>query len=927
MADEGAAALARRLLEPGAALPDAGADLRALAWALTDITREAFAREPAVAVRAAEVLHDLAGRHPAAAPEMAALARRAAGVASLAGGRMAEALEYLDAAAGALRGLGLDDAAVQAELPKIMALSMLGRHDEAVACGVAALTELQRLGNLAAAARVSHNLGSLQLRRDAYEAAAAHYRQAAELFTRQGDDGSALLAEVGVADALTSLGRFDDARRLYAGARERARHGGFGFPAALVDESDALLDLARGRYREALAGLEAARRRYEQLAMPQYMAVAEKLLADTYLELRLLPEALALLDAAVAQFRRLDLPDEQAWALAQRGRAQALLGDEAAAASFGAAAALFAQAGNAVGAAFIELAQAEIALGQGDAVAATGGAARAAAAFAEAGQADGGMRAEVIRAQALLEGGQAQAAAAAFQALLARADAGAQLQVQVRCLTGLGRAALAEGQRATAAERFEAAIALFEEQRRALPGDEMRRAFLGEHLRPYEECVRLALQGGRGAEVLRELERYRARSLDERLAEGAAPADDPEAARLRERLNWLYRRVQRLQDEAADTQALAEEMRQAERTLLERARRQRLAGAAAGPADAVPALDIAALPAALGEGEALVEYGALDGRFFACVATRAGVTLVDPLADADAVADAVEAARFQLDALRHGAAPLARHLDLLAQRARARLARLHALLWAPLQPALAGCRRVLLVPHGVLGLVPFGALADGGPPIGQTLDLALAPSARAALRGLARAPRPARRVLAFGETTRLERTAHEARFVAGLFEGGRAFVGPEATVAALRAHAGEADVLHLACHAVFRQDNPRFSMLHLADGALSADEAETLTLSAGTVVLSACETGMAELGRGDEMVGLVRAFLVAGAARVLATQWPVDDAVTESFMAAFYRAMAGGEGAAAALRLARAEAMARHPHPGFWGAFSLWGGH
>jgi len=133
-------------------------------------------------------------------------------------------------------------------------------------------------------------------------------------------------------------------------------------------------------------------------------------------------------------------------------------------------------------------------------------------------------------------------------------------------------------------------------------------------------------------------------------------------------------------------------------------------------------------------------------------------------------------------------------------------------------------------------------------------------------------------------------------------------------------------VLHLACHAQFRQDNPRFSMLQLHDGALAADEAESLPLAGGTVVLSACETGMAELGRGDEMVGLVRAFLVAGAARVVASQWPVDDAVTERFMSAFYGALAEGSAPAAALRRAQAVIRAAHPHPAFWAAFALWGG-
>jgi CHAT domain-containing protein len=115
-------------------------------------------------------------------------------------------------------------------------------------------------------------------------------------------------------------------------------------------------------------------------------------------------------------------------------------------------------------------------------------------------------------------------------------------------------------------------------------------------------------------------------------------------------------------------------------------------------------------------------------------------------------------------------------------------------------------------------------------------------------------------------------------------------------------------------------------MLHLHDGALTADEAETLALEGATVVLSACETGVAEQARGDEMIGLVRAFLVAGAARVVASQWPVDDAVTKSFMTTFYASLARGDGTAAALASAQSATRADRPHPVFWAAFTLWGG-
>jgi CHAT domain-containing protein len=73
------------------------------------------------------------------------------------------------------------------------------------------------------------------------------------------------------------------------------------------------------------------------------------------------------------------------------------------------------------------------------------------------------------------------------------------------------------------------------------------------------------------------------------------------------------------------------------------------------------------------------------------------------------------------------------------------------------------------------------------------------------------------------------------------------------------------------------------------------------------------------------MVGLVRAFMVAGAARVVASLWPVDDEITTLFMAHFYRSLSRGTPPAASVRFAQIEVMRLHPHPFHWAAFALHG--
>ena len=910
--------------EPAA---DAGSTLLARAWALKDRCYEAWASDPSACAQAAtslQALHD-PGLSAGQAVEIGALVAWTAGVNLVASGQMAPALRCFDEAADAFRGLGQADAAAQTQVPKIMALSMLGRHAEAAACGDAAQRELRCLGNLRAAARVSQNLGGMQLRRDAYADAARHYREAAVLFARLGERSQSLLADIGLADTLAAQGDFDEALRIYARARMRATQQGVEPCLALVDESVALVELARGQYAAALAGLESARRRYEALAMPHQLAIAEKQLGDAYLELRLLPEALSLFDAAVDRFGTLDMPDEQAWALVQRGRAMAWLQQAAAGDAFGTAGALFSAQGNQVGLAAVAVARAELALGAGDATTALAFAEQASTAFHATARADGRARAEVVRAQALLQAGRVAEAGAVFDTTLLRAQELQQAQVQLRCLTGCGLVAQARGETAAAQRLFEASIERFEDQRRALPGDEMRSVFLTDHLRPYEERLRQSLDTGSAAQTLLQLDRFRARALDDRLAEGPAPPADSATLALRERLHWLVRRVQRLDDEDSSSAALSDELLRTERQLLEGARRRRLLGPA-GPSSATAAgLDVAALQAALAPGDALVEYGVLGDELFACVVTQAGVTRARHLASWSTVQQTLRSARFQIDALSHGASPLRQHLPSLTARAMARLAQLHALVWAPLADALGPCRRVLLVPHGPLAALPFAALPGPRGALGQCFEWAQVSSARAALRGLARPALPARRALVLGESSRLPHAAREAALVASLFAGGQALVGDRATLQTLRRHAADADVVHLACHAQFRTDNPRFSALHLHDGLLTVDAVETLGLRACTVVLSACESGLAQTGLGDDSVGLVRAFLVAGAARVVASLWPVDDEITAAFMTRFYRALAAGSSAASALGQAQREIQQAHPHPHHWGAFTLHG--
>jgi len=139
---------------------------------------------------------------------------------------------------------------------------------------------------------------------------------------------------------------------------------------------------------------------------------------------------------------------------------------------------------------------------------------------------------------------------------------------------------------------------------------------------------------------------------------------------------------------------------------------------------------------------------------------------------------------------------------------------------------------------------------------------------------------------------------------------------------------GSAGVFHLATHGELSADDPMSSAMLVPgsgeDGRLEVREVFGLDLHARLVVLSACETGLGKLTRGDELVGLQRAFLYAGTPAVVTTLWKVDDKATFELVRAFYTRLESG-GPVDALRQAQLETMRAFPHPYAWAAFGLTG--
>jgi CHAT domain-containing protein len=344
----------------------------------------------------------------------------------------------------------------------------------------------------------------------------------------------------------------------------------------------------------------------------------------------------------------------------------------------------------------------------------------------------------------------------------------------------------------------------------------------------------------------------------------------------------------------------------------------------------------------LGAATALVQYAIVGPDLLIFVVQRGRPVQVRTVPGLGAVAQ-VARLRRQLELNLASAISMRdqpRQLETLESHARALLQRLHGLLLQPVEDLVGDCRRLVIVPHGVLHGIPFAALHDGAQFLVERYEVVLAPSASAiSFSRLPRARRPRSAaspylVIAHSGDGLLPGALAEGETVARLFGGTRLFEA-EATVANVRAHVRDADVVHMAAHGHARPDAPLFSHVRLADGQLTALDCLELELDCELVTLSACETGHAVVAAGDEPIGLTRSLLYAGARSVIQSLWRVDDDATRRLMSDMYRRLWQGAGRAEALRAAQRAflsssahndgASPRRAHPAFWASFSLVG--
>jgi CHAT domain-containing protein len=503
----------------------------------------------------------------------------------------------------------------------------------------------------------------------------------------------------------------------------------------------------------------------------------------------------------------------------------------------------------------------------------------------------------------------------------------------------LALALLATGDLKGAATAADTAVTLETRIRVKSANPELRAGFLSASYAPYEARIEVDLAGGAPRDAaavwkaFRTAEAIRARSLSDRVTFGehaARAPRDADADTLREKLTALQvsleRSVHQRDDSALDVRRQIEETRA-------RLESRELGGGGVGSSDALKIPELRAdVQARLPADTAVLAYFVGDLRSHAWLLTRSE--------------------------LRHAVLPGRRALQNIvttfveAQRTGERSSRdsVYAPLLANLLNGVAA-KRLLILPDGPLNGLPFAALPmPHGAPREMLVDrfvLTAAPSLALALRPVeprsTEHPRVAvisdpvytsddRRLTALtGEArsfrgaevdtdhfVRLPYSAIEARAVVRAFAGEDVIelAGFNATARrVIELPSQDLGVLHFATHAVTRKDAPEQSALFLseyaADGSplardrLTAEDIARSGLRADIVVLSGCATGDGRELRGEGVLGLTYRFLANGSNTVVASLWPVEDALTARFMEEFYAAYRATGRAPDALRTAQ----------------------
>ncbi|MGA7624174.1 MAG: CHAT domain-containing tetratricopeptide repeat protein [Candidatus Acidiferrales bacterium] len=859
-------------------------------------------------------------------------------------GKNKSALRYHQQALRIFRKLGNAEQEARTLNSSIQPFILMGEYDSAMEAAQEAREIFKRLGDQRHLGHLEINIGNLWHRQDRFEEGLDCYERAYQMLLPLRDAEGLAVALYNMAVCLISLNDFPRALASYERAREMfVRHG----MSLLVTQSDyniAYLYYLRGEYSRAIEMLRSAREASEKNEDTHIAALCYLDLSEIYLELNLTTEARETAHEGYRRFQKLGMGYEEAKCQAYEAMAYSQLQESAHSLKlFSQARTKFVRERNLVWPSLLDLYRAVVLFNEGR--------------LAEARHLCS--RADVFFARSSLRG-----KAVLCQLLLARLSLCQRdiTTARKRCVCALGRLAgldfpvlhyqahflMSQIQRACCEHRAaydscQKAREALETLRGGLQGDELRISFMKNRLEVYESLIDLCLSDpGRtnsAEESFAYIELAKSRSLAELLMQPGHLVPSAEEGQsdllrrirdMREQLNWYYRRIEieQLKAEPLSPERVGGLQKQAldqENKLLCLLRELPRPETPSSEDGGFLAGSLENVRACLPPGAVLVEYFSLQGKFVAAVVARDGLQFF-PVAPVSRVANLVGLLRFQISKFRLGDGYVREFYKTIFDTTKSHLRELYRELLEPLRERLQA-EHLIIVPHGILHYVPFHALFAGNAYLMDSFTISYAPSAGIYALCQQKKPPVSGPPLVLGvPDSRAPYIQNEVESVAKIFPGATLVVGAESAEMALRTEGPQSCLIHIATHGSFRQDNPMFSGIRLGSGYLNLYDLYQLKFKAELVTLSGCATGLNVVAAGDELLGLVRGLLHAGARSLLLTLWDVHDQSATELMTSFYRRLDVSQNKALALRGAMQELRERYPHPYHWAPFTLTGG-
>jgi CHAT domain-containing protein len=868
-------------------------------------------------------------------------------------GEYQRAVELYDEAADIFEARGQPVEQARSQVGKVWSLASLGRYDEAFETGEWACQVLEKHGERRILAGLILNVGNVHSRLGDDAKSLALWERAGELYLGLGPEVQPLLAlnELNRAIALRNLGQFEASIQASKAAHDVFAELGQRIEAARTQQNLGLTYFVLGRYNEALLLLDEARDVFCSDGRERDAILVDLFVSDCLLQLRRFTDVVDKCREVRNLFVKVGTRLVVAQAILNEATAYAGLGRyQEAEASLNEARGTFAAEGNDVWVAFTDLERAIVMQAQN----------RHSESLILAQACAVVLRQHdlpVEEAQSFLVAAKAMVAMQHYTEAreLARRALVCGVSRKVAVLTYqshhlMGTIAADEGKSEEALAEYDQAIMELEHLRGSLMV-EFRAGFVEDKQTLYDDAIDLCLDMDLPERGLEYVERAKSRALVDliscRLDLEIQPRDEgdrpliAQLTRLRQERDRLYRRQHTeggLETRGSmspddDAHAVQRDVLSLEKQITDLWHRLLIRHADyARDADLWRVQTTPAQPY-LAHDTLLVEYFVTGRQVVAFLVTHDSVRARRLSAELPQVRHLAQLLRLNFQSCSRSDPE---HAISLIANAYSLLRQLHGLLVAPLAEELAAFPKLILVPHGLLHYLPFHAFHDGASFLLERHVISYLPAS--SLLAYCSEERPAAPgCAAFGHSHdgQLPYAVEESRSVAALL-GSPAYTEAAATLAGFREVASDCNILHLAAHGDFRPDNPLFSGLALADGWLTTLDTFNLHLAASLVTLSACQTGQSVIGGGDELLGLMRAFLYAGAASLVLSLWAVDDRSTGELMIDFYRSMVGGDTKGTALRRAQLRfvegrtldggtASQAYKHPYFWAPFFLVG--